>query len=503
GVIGHGVISPANTFWYNDGITKPAYDTVLADQILDAKFGAWSPLAQPCTKDNPSMCRSLGTRGTALFEILTPQADYDPIRAASGQMIAAAMQSVGINVVSTPLAFGEIVARLDARNFDQYILGWRIGGTDPDYLFSFWDSSNAAGGQNYPGFNNATFDTTIRASRAELNRTLRHDLIFTAQDILADARPYEVLYYRTNIEGYRQDRFVNWTVSSGTIWNYYSLLGIRPPSEKRLTITPTLKSAVLSGLTAPLTVTVFDQARAKVAGASVRVELSAAGTGNLSDGTNPPASNVTVVTDASGQAVVSYIAPIRGVGNASLNVLIDMTANKQPEFPDEAFRTTQITVFAEGEQFLAVTTNLPNGDVTTPGGTLLLEVSVADQLGFPVSDADVTIESGSTQVTATPASGTSGTLPTVSLKALSTITASLNADLTVTANKTAFADGVTDFQISVVVSGSTSCPQGQVWDPTTNSCRQTTSTPGLEAVAIIALVGAIGAAAVVVRRREK
>src|SRR3990172_1803286 len=150
--------------------------------------------------------------------------------AAWGQMTAAAMQSGGINVVSKPLAFGEIVARLDARTFDQYILGWRIGGTDPDYLFSFWDSSNAAGGQNYPGFNNATFDTTIRASRAELNRTLRHDLIFTAQDILADARPYEVLYYRTNIEGYRNDRFVNWTVSSGTIWNYWSLLGIRPPS---------------------------------------------------------------------------------------------------------------------------------------------------------------------------------------------------------------------------------------------------------------------------------
>ncbi|HKZ47162.1 MAG TPA: PKD domain-containing protein, partial [Thermoplasmata archaeon] len=230
GVIGHGVISPANTFWYNDGITKPAYDTVLADQILDAKFGAWSPLAQPCAKDNPSMCRSLGSRGTALFEILTPQADYDPIRAASGQMIAAAMQSVGINVVSTPLAFGEIVARLDARNFDQYILGWRIGGTDPDYLFSFFDSSNAPAGQNYPGFRNATFDQVIRASRAELNRTLRRDLIFQAQEILADARPYEVLYYRTNIEGYRQDRFVNWTVSSGTIWNYYSLLGIRPPS---------------------------------------------------------------------------------------------------------------------------------------------------------------------------------------------------------------------------------------------------------------------------------
>jgi len=240
-IVGHGFVSPANTFWYNDNIPKPAYNLTEAANLLDSpEAGAAGIGPDPpgaCSPSTPNGCRQLPGIGNASFEILTPNMTYDPVRATAGAMIAASMRAVGLNANATELPFPTLVSRINQPDFDMYILGWRIGGTDPDYLFSFFHSSNEAPvGQNYPGFRNATFDAVIDASRAEMDRATRQSLIFQAQQILSDARPYEVLYYRTNVEAYRRDRWVNWSVQSGTIWNYWSLLGIRPPFGYNITV---------------------------------------------------------------------------------------------------------------------------------------------------------------------------------------------------------------------------------------------------------------------------
>jgi ABC-type transport system substrate-binding protein len=495
GVIGHGTISPANTFWYNELIPKPPFDKALAASILDA--AGWGPdPAGDCTKETPGGCRSLPGIGTRLTEILTPQADYDPVRAAAGQMIADSMRSVGLNFVSTPLAFGQIVARLDARDFDQYILGWRIGGTDPDYLFSFFHSSNALGGQNYPGYDDPEFDQIIEDSRAELNRTLRQELIRDAQINLATNRPYEVLYYRTNIEGYRQDRWVGWTVSSGTIWNFYSLLQIHHPSNQRLVITPTLQSAVSSEGTAPVTVTVFDQDRNPVSGATVRLQLQAPNAGTLSSGAITGVVDMNLTTDSSGQVLANFAAPLVP-GPAPVTVLIDLTASKQPAFPDEQKRVAQITVFPVGAQFLSVQYTLPGGDVAEAGGTLLLEIEVRDQAGLLANDATVTVDS---TLVVTPSNGTASALATVTLKAPANVTAETSYDLTVTATKPGYADGQQELTVTVLPKAVQPCAPGEVRDASGN-CIKGTSIPGPEIVLLIALVGVIGVAVAVRRRR--
>src|SRR5439155_869218 len=217
GVIADGTVSPANTFWYNGTLPKYAYDPAQAALILDTAGR---------TDTEGDGWREFPRLGDNQFAILTPQADYYPIRASAGAMIAAAARSIGVNVVSKPTAFGAIVAATNAHDFDMFILGWRISGTDPDYLFSFFHSSNAAAGQNYQGFYDSTFDSVVSASRKELNEQKLQELIKYAQGILADRLPYDVLYYRTVIEAERQDRFVNYSVASGTIWNFWSLQSI-------------------------------------------------------------------------------------------------------------------------------------------------------------------------------------------------------------------------------------------------------------------------------------
>ena len=260
GIVGHGFVSPANTFWYNDLIPKPLSDLNEARLILDspeaqtAGIGADPPGV--CGWSTPQGCRELPGIGNATFEVLTPEMSYDAVRATAGAMIAQSMRDVGLNANATELPFATLVNRLSQVVFDMYILGWRIGGTDPDYLYSFFHSVNQAPfGQNFPGFRNATFDAVIDASRVELDRNLRRSLIFQAQSILSDARPYEVLYYRTNVEAYRQDRWVNWTVVAGSIWNYWSLMGIHPPITLQITVdtSPSGREVLVDGspFTAP------------------------------------------------------------------------------------------------------------------------------------------------------------------------------------------------------------------------------------------------------------
>ena len=506
GVIGHGTVSPANTFWYNDNIPKPGFDLAAARAILDdlATPGGTYTIpgysldpAGSCNKDNDAGCRSLPVIGKTEFEILTPQADYDPIRASAGAMIADAMRQVGINAVSRPTAFGEIVSRIGIHDFDLYILGWRITGTDPDYLFSFFHSSNAPLGQNYPGFNSAVFDNTIDLSRAELDRNTRQGLIYQAQVILAQQRPYDVLYFRTNIEGYRQDRFTGWTVSSGTIWNFWSLQGIHPPSQAGLTVVLTAASAMASARTETVTVNVFDSTGQVVQGALVTLSVAA---GNLTIGLTT-ARIVTGTTDLNGEVTASYVADtVTSETPVIIDAEVDGTALA---FPDIVKRSTQIRVFPAGVPFLSLTLELPAGDRVTPGADLPLVVTVRDQDGLLVGDADVSIVVSGTagQLIPSPSSDSSANMASVTLSASAAVTAETDYTVRVTAVKPLYADAISSLQVTIAPSAGPPdplCPDG-----TRRPVCPTVSTPGLEVLPILAGIGIAALVAGVAADRKR
>jgi ABC-type transport system substrate-binding protein len=270
GILADGPVSPLNTFWYNSSLPGYEFNPSTAAQILDnngytdPNLNGWRDL-DPHTPGEQD----------GEIELLAPTADYDPIRAQACILIEANLRAAGINVKCNPQAFGTIITKIDARTFDLYILGWSIGGTDPDYLYSFFYSMNRnPGGQNYPGYQSDKFDTVIVDSREEMNLTKRQAYIKEAQGILANDLPYNVLYYRKNIEAYRVNSFTGWeTSASGTIFNYWSLMNIKRPSEQYLRTTIKVASAVSSFKNETVTVTVRDQDKSEVSGAGV--ELSA------------------------------------------------------------------------------------------------------------------------------------------------------------------------------------------------------------------------------------
>ncbi|MFO7618280.1 MAG: ABC transporter substrate-binding protein [Thermoplasmata archaeon] len=240
GVAGDGPVAPSSE-WYNNSIPRYAFDPYEAKVILAnagykvnangtflvgqaaidaAGLGNWW-----VNPDGTPIGSSVGGK----IEILTPEANYDPIRAQAGLMIAEQLRNVGIYAESVAMDFDTIVNRIDNRDFDMYILGWTIGSEPTDYLWAFFHSSNAVIGQNYPGYQNASFDMLIDQARASQDYDEKKELIFEAQAAICYDLPCDVLYYRTNSEVYRSDRFVGWVSGKVSIFNDQSLKLIHHP----------------------------------------------------------------------------------------------------------------------------------------------------------------------------------------------------------------------------------------------------------------------------------
>src|SRR2546425_1814610 len=403
GVIADGTVSPSNTFWYNGTLPKYAYDPTQAGLILDNQGWTKPNGAAVCAEDGTN-CRSFPRLGATKFEILTPQADYDPIRASAGAMIASAARSIGVNVVSKPTAFGTIVSRTAAGDFDMFILGWRISGTDPDYLFSFFHSSNANGGQNYPGFYDSQFDQVISSSRKELDESKRLQLIKWAEGILSERLPYDVLYYRTNIEAERQDRFVNYSVSAGSIWNFWSIQSIKRPTKFFIRPTIAAPTAIVQAGTTAITTTVRDQDNNAVPSARVSLGVDLGSGRFAGDTCSTTACTVSGLTGSTGTFTATYTAPATPPANP--NVTISVTATSpNPDVPVES-RYPVVTVFPTGVQFLSLTPHLTTGDLVPVGEQLSFGVDVRDQDGALAPTATVTMSWNPTDASVTPQSGT-------------------------------------------------------------------------------------------------
>ncbi|MCK4444112.1 MAG: hypothetical protein KAW09_06185, partial [Thermoplasmata archaeon] len=392
GIIGDSPVSPTLARWYNSSLPQFYYDPLAADALLDT-YDQWQPSDGPCVSSG-SGCRSFPVIGTSGIEILTPNADYDPIQAAAGTLISQAMHGVGINTRSVPTAMSEIITRIGARDFRMALLDNRIGIEPPEYLHSFFYSRNSAQGDNSPGYQSDEFDQLSLSAREELDKQVQADLIKMAQGVLAEDRPYDVLYFKTNVEAYRSDRFVNWTVGHcGSIYSYWSWLGIHEPPPDPVRIATSIQTDVLTTDTAEFTATVTDLNGDLLFGATAHVYVNP-WDGEFSLGAQQ-SNLVTGLTDLNGEFEVTYIPPVLAKNDTERTILVHAWAT-YPGYSESMNITDSIIVHPEGQKFLSLVTVLPEGDMVSGGNSLPIWVQVFDGDGIPVSGADVTIYSNPT-----------------------------------------------------------------------------------------------------------
>lgn len=399
GIPGDGPVSSIST-WYNNSIPRYPFDPQEAINILtDAGYQLTDPGAPPGPGNwwlNPDGS-PIGSSAGGKIEILTPPADYDPIRAQAGLMIASQMQDIGINAESIAMDFGTIVERIDVRDFDMYILGWRIGSDPTDFLYAFFHSSTAAAGQNYPGYSNSSFDEIIELARATGDEDEREQAIADAQAAIAYDLPYDVLYFRTNIEAYRSDRFTGWNAgSTGSIYNWGSILNLKPPSNKWLNarFVNTVSAATSGGsVDVEVLVTAVTKnddgtlSRTPIEGAWVDIEVTN-GTLSVTNGT----------TNANGKLLSTYTAPdVPSFGEPGyneefengVNVLLQINTAQLDEYDDAPTKLTLLTVYPEGVNFLAVQMDadpdvVDDKDSSGAAGITNIVVTVTDQDNLPV-----------------------------------------------------------------------------------------------------------------------
>ena len=167
------------------------------------------------------------------FEILTPPADYDPLRAMSGLMIQEWLRAIGMPAFSKPMAFGALLEQVKGRHeFDAFVLGYGRLSLDPDYLRNFFLSSNdKPRGWNMSGYKNKYFDQLANQSASEMNPEIRRDLIWKMQKIIMADVPYIPLYDPKLIEAVRNDTFRGWVNMLDGIGNIWSFCQVKPVSR--------------------------------------------------------------------------------------------------------------------------------------------------------------------------------------------------------------------------------------------------------------------------------
>ncbi len=237
------VAPPGNRFWFNPDTPKYGKGMSRQERVEKAvkilEKGGYSWKRRPGVLENGRIVKGEGLtmpdgKPVKPFTILTPPADYDPLRAISGLLIQEWLREAGIPVTSAPTSFGDIVNKVNTEwNFDTYLLGWRLS-LDPDYMRTFFHSKEIVqDGYNSMGYSNPAFDRLADRSAKELNEEKRRKLIFEMQEYIIREAPYIPLYTSTLIEAYRRDRFTGWVNQLDGIGNGWSFLFLKPVKKEQ------------------------------------------------------------------------------------------------------------------------------------------------------------------------------------------------------------------------------------------------------------------------------
>lgn len=236
GQAGDSTEPPFFTAWYNSSVVRYPFDPSTASQILNDSGYRLSANGWRLMPDGTPMPQII---------ILTPPADYDPIRVKIGESLASEMRSIGINAQAKAINFDSLVAQMTAFNYQMLTLGWSLS-TDPignladiyginamQNTWAFWPSNYT--NPNYPNVQSLADQQTGQLAlkfqsvidQALTTFDVSKQIYYTkwAQGILSEAVPCNVMYYRVNVEA-TLNAWTGWFSWQGSVYNIYALASI-------------------------------------------------------------------------------------------------------------------------------------------------------------------------------------------------------------------------------------------------------------------------------------
>ncbi|HLQ42385.1 MAG TPA: ABC transporter substrate-binding protein, partial [Thermoplasmata archaeon] len=332
--------------------------------------------------------------------ILTPPKDYDPIRADAGIMISKNLKTMGLDIDAAPTSFDTIVAKAFSApvSFDVYVLGFSLGDFPETYICDFFCTSRdvnlGTGGSNSAGYSNSSVDSLINSALTDTDTASRVQKIKDVEGILTDQLPWNVLYYRKNLNAYRNDAWTGWAnyPNGGGIYNPWSIPHIvpagtvTPPTGGSLTVALSMPDQVYARQVAPFDILV-SQGTAPASGAAVTLTLRYGSQTITQSGT----------TDAGGRVHFTWTVPvIQG------NVIVSVVATKGTLSGTNG-KVMEVTVAPPAPiSTLSLSTPTP---VIAPSGTATITARLVDATGAGLVGYTVNIDTTLVFGAISPASG--------------------------------------------------------------------------------------------------
>jgi peptide/nickel transport system substrate-binding protein len=395
--------------WYNESVETFPFDDPMDDtsttseDILDA--AGFADVNGDGWRDLPD--------GSPMEKIilLTPPADYDPIRIRAGQMVAKNMREVGINAEAKAIDFDTLSARLQSMNYQMLMIGWSLssepvgnvfdilGPKSNQNTFGFWtvDDPNPFY-KDLQGVNTlADAETQALAVKVDELAGLARgsfdvptQILYTrwGEGVLAEALPCNVLYYKVNIEAYRNS-WTGWTPFLGSLWsagaNIFNLAALERAGGGE----PTgATGTVNAGISAPENVRVGTASNAYVLCVDDSGDAVAGATVTLSSEGRLGGANTLSMTPATGTSnadgVFAFTVQGTGVGYSYLNVTATLGTATSGD-------STLVNAIGKLPKSLYATVT-PDKLVLLPGETANVDLSVIDEAGAPVEGATLTID---------------------------------------------------------------------------------------------------------------
>ncbi|MGD9148517.1 MAG: ABC transporter substrate-binding protein, partial [Anaerolineae bacterium] len=226
----YSTMPPGNVFWHNPEVPRPYVGWSREERVNEAvrvlKQGGWSWAREPAwDEDLQDVVAGQGLtmpNGEPVPEItlLGAGPTGDAVQATFSQWTGEWMRELDIPVKTELTGVSSIIGPVFVEaDFDMYVLGWALGNVAfPDYFQSFWHSRNdtaVSGNNNSTGFSNAEYDALMDEFMGTPDLERARELIFEAQILLADQRPYIPLYYGQTIDMARSNLVFPYTESLG------------------------------------------------------------------------------------------------------------------------------------------------------------------------------------------------------------------------------------------------------------------------------------------------
>jgi peptide/nickel transport system substrate-binding protein len=170
------------------GIGAIGGSTLLGGQVSAPNAASAAPRAQEESQ-----------RIRKLQLLVQPQAsvpeEYEGIQIAASQL-----KQIGLDIDVKPMPWEQMSDLVWFQRGDWDMTAWQMVGRperlDPDeFVYNLFHSSTAEDGYNFVGYINPEYDKLAEAQRAEMDHEKRREILYQAQQVVADDQPYIFFVY--------------------------------------------------------------------------------------------------------------------------------------------------------------------------------------------------------------------------------------------------------------------------------------------------------------------